>query len=260
MVATATTSYDVPAPGRWWTVTFKAVRVGLMQRISYGPDPSQYGVLHLPDGVPIGVVVVIHGGFWKAQYDASLGEPLARDLAERGWAAWNIEYRRVGNGGGTPETFEDVSEAIDLLADLDVPLHTVVTVGHSAGGHLAVWAAGRTAMRVEVTAAISQGGVLDLQAAADADLGGGAVRALLGDEEPDANWDPLTQAPLDVPVICVHGTHDDEVPVGQSRSYVDVSPRARLVEYDGGHYEHLDTASEAWRLTLEALDRVSQPS
>ena len=85
---------------------------------SYGDDPSQYGELSLPDGTPRGVVVVIHGGFWKAAYGVELGRPLAADLVERGWAAWNLEYRRVGNGGGTPETFDDVAAGIDLLAEL----------------------------------------------------------------------------------------------------------------------------------------------
>ena len=88
--------------------------------------------------------MVIHGGFWRAQYDASLGAPLAQDLVERGWTAWNLEYRRVGNGGGFPETFDDVAAGIDRLADVDgLDLSTVVTLGHSAGGHLAAWAAAR---------------------------------------------------------------------------------------------------------------------
>ncbi|MFA6298435.1 MAG: alpha/beta hydrolase, partial [Nocardioides sp.] len=153
-------------------------------RIAYGDDPSQYGELYLPEGTPRGVVVVIHGGFWKAAYDASLGRPLATSLAAEGWAAWNLEYRRVGNGGGAPATFDDVSAGIDRLADLDLDTSTVVTLGHSAGGHLAAWAATRGhdpawPGRVPVTAVVSQAGVLDLRSAAEDDLGDGAVRALL---------------------------------------------------------------------------------
>lgn len=140
-------------------------------RHAYGDDPSQYGELHLPSGTPHGVVVVVHGGFWKAQYDAdALGTPLARSLAGHGWAAWNLEYRRVGTGpgggGGAPETFDDVAAGIDLLATLDLDTSTVVTLGHSAGGHLAAWAAARGrygwADEVPVTHVISQAGVLDL--------------------------------------------------------------------------------------------------
>jgi acetyl esterase/lipase len=109
----------------------------------YGTDPAQFGELRLPDGAPAGTVVVIHGGFWRARYDLSLGRPLAADLAARGYAAWNLEYRRALGGGGWPATFEDVAAGIDLLATLPVDTSRVIAIGHSAGGHLAAWAAGR---------------------------------------------------------------------------------------------------------------------
>ena len=73
--------------------------------------------------------MIIHGGFWKAEYDASLGEPLAADLTARGWTTLNVEYRRVGNGGGFPATFDDVHAAIEALAGTDVDTATVVTLG-----------------------------------------------------------------------------------------------------------------------------------
>jgi len=107
----------------------------------YGDDPSQYGVLY-GEGP---VAVLIHGGFWKDQYGLDLMEPLAEDLAARGWAAWNIEYRRLGNGGGVPATLDDVSAAIDLLADLpvdrliaklsEVPEAIRMAVRNHGGGH-----------------------------------------------------------------------------------------------------------------------------
>jgi acetyl esterase/lipase len=230
-------------------------------RIAYGDDPSQYGELSLPSGDPRGVVVVIHGGFWKAAYDASLGRELAASLVEQGWAAWNLEYRRVGpaesgGGGGVPETFDDVAAGIDRLGSLGLDLSTVITLGHSAGGHLAVWAASRPG----VTAAISQAGVLDLRAAYAEGLGGGAVEALLGHPpgEADDDCDPITQVPLDVPVWCVHGTDDDIVPISQSRSYVAAATaagaRAELVEVEGDHFVVIDPASQAWRQTLAILD------
>ena len=90
--------------------------------IRYGDDPSQLVELTLPDGTPRGVVVVIHGGFWKAAYDLSLGRPLAADLVEKGWAALNIEYRRVGIGGGVPSTLDDVRAAIATLDGRDLDL------------------------------------------------------------------------------------------------------------------------------------------
>lgn len=237
---------------------------------AYGDDPSQYGELFLPDGTPRGVVVVIHGGFWLSQYDASLGAPLAADLAARGWAAWNLEYRRVGGGrgggGGTPETFDDVAAGIDLLAELDVDTSTVITLGHSAGGHLATWAAGRGshgwADEVPVTHVISQAGVLDLRAADAAGLGNGAVAGLLGHAptEADARFDPAQQLPLAVPVWCVHGAADANVPISQSVDYVEQATAAggvaELVEVEGDHFVVIDPASDAWTAQLEILDSI----
>jgi acetyl esterase/lipase len=221
------------------------------------------GTLVRPAGTALpGVVVVIHGGFWRARYDASLGAPLARDLAARGQTAWNIEYRRVGNGGGWPATFEDVSAAIDQLADLDVDTSRVIALGHSAGGHLATWAAGRHAARVRVTGVVAQAGVLDLHGAYRARLGDCAVVALLGgtpDEVPEryAAADPLGAVPLDVPVVCVHAPADDEVPIAQSEYYVAAAASAgadaRLVPAAGDHYTLIDVRSPDWQLCVEAV-------
>lgn len=225
----------------------------------YGDDPSQYGELTLPSGRPRGTVVVIHGGFWKAAYGLELGRPLAVDLAGRGWAVWNLEYRRVGNGGGTPETFDDVAAGIDLLAELTPDLPVVAAVGHSAGGHLATWAASRGG----IGAVVSQAGVLDLRAAHDQGLGGGAVEALLGHppSDDDARYDPIRQVPLDVPVWCVHAADDDTVPINQSRDYVAAAraagAEADLFEVPGGHFGHIDVDSEAWRRTRELLDGLA---
>lgn len=233
-------------------------------RITYGTDPSQFVELHRPSTASRGVVVVIHGGFWKSAYDHTLGTPLARSLAEQGWTAWNIEYRRVGNGGGTPETFDDVAAAIDALAGVDdLDLSTVVTLGHSAGGHLAVWAAGRPDPAVRVTHAISQAGVLDLVASERAGLGGGAAAALLGHTPgpDDAQWDPQQQVPLDVPVWCVHGIDDTVVPLEQSEAYVReaaaAGAEAEVVRVEGDHFVVIDPATPAWQAQLDILDGIS---
>jgi acetyl esterase/lipase len=236
--------------------------------VSYGPDPSQVAELSLPDGRPRGVVVVIHGGFWKAAYDRSLGQPLAADLATRGWVTWNLEYRRVGNGGGVPATLDDVAAGIDKLADLGLDLSTVVTLGHSAGGHLAAWAASRGRFApwsggVDVTAVVSQAGVLDLRSAHAEGLGGGAVEALLGHPPGPADdpVDPRRQVPLDVPLWCVHGRADDTVPISQSEEYVAAATaagaRAELVALDGDHFTLIDPASAAWARTVALLDDLA---
>jgi acetyl esterase/lipase len=234
---------------------------------TYGDDPSQYGELLVPDGTPHGVVVVVHGGFWRAEYDLSLGQPLARDLTDRGWVTWNLEYRRVGNGGGVPETLDDVAAGVDHLAAMAAAgvlpgrsLDRVVTLGHSAGGHLATWAAGRTAPVVPVTHVVSQAGVLDLVAAGRAGLGAGAVEAFLGHTPgpEDAAADPAQQVPLAVPVWCVHAPDDDVVPISQSQGYValatDAGATAELVEVPGGHFGVIDLASPAWARIVEVIE------
>lgn len=240
---------------------------------TYGEGPSQYGELLVPDGEPRGVVVVIHGGFWKSAYDLSLGTPLAEDLTRRGWVTWNLEYRRVGpgagGGGGVPATLDDVAAGIDHLAAMaaegllpEESLGRVVTLGHSAGGHLATWAAGRSAPGVRVTHVVSQSGVLDLVAAAQDGLGGGAVEAFLGHAPgpDDAAVDPAQQLPLDVPVWCVHAPDDHIVPISQSRGYVDRATAAgavaELVEVTGGHFGVIDVDHPAWARIREVVGGI----
>lgn len=259
-------------------------------RFRYGPDPSQFGDLHLPDGTRRpGTVVLIHGGFWRARFGVEIIEDVARDLTSRGWVVWNVEYRRVGGGGGWPETLLDVAAAIDYLAvlDRDVPLDLtrVVAVGHSAGGHLAAWAAGRhTEGRdptgregwgedldvavpgrhpvVEITGVISLAGVLDLATAAEEGIGNDAVRSFMeGDQSRRparyAATDPLGQVPIKAPVYAVHGRGDFNVPFEQSVAYVEraraADQEATLVEIDGDHFTVIDVASPAWPRVVNAL-------
>ncbi len=244
--------------------------MGDVETLTYGDDPSQMAELHRPDGRSRGAVVVLHGGFWRASYDFTLGRPLAESLATHGWTALNLEYRRVGNGGGFPATFDDVVNGVDLLAEVDgLDTSRVITLGHSAGGHLAVWAAGlaqldeeRWRPRVPVTAAVPQAGVLDLRGAVDRGLGAGAVEGFLGaggDEAFDLA-DPLAQVPLDVPVRCIHGRGDDVVPIEQSRRYVNAARAegadAELIALDGDHFMHIDPSTPAWKRTLKILDEL----
>ena len=160
--------------------------------VRYGDQVSQFGELTRPAGDPRGLVVVVHGGFWKPQYGIEYAQPMVPSLVEAGWATWVIEYRR---GTGADDTLADVRAAIDA-APLEA--ETVVGLGHSAGGHLVTWAAAGGGL----THVISQAGVLDLRAAHDAGLGGGAVEAFLGHPPGpgDADVDPIRMVPLDVPV------------------------------------------------------------
>jgi dipeptidyl aminopeptidase/acylaminoacyl peptidase len=231
----------------------------------YGPHRSQVAELTLPAGPgPHPVVALIHGGCWRARYDRHLMDGLAADLAGRGWAAWNVEYRRVGMraGGGWPATFDDVAAAIDHLAQLDASLDLgrVAAVGHSAGGHLALWAAGREDARTPLTAAVGQAAIADLEHAAGQGVCGGMVERLLGGSPgrvPDRYRaaSPARRLPLRVPVLLVHGDRDDVVPVEMSRAFAAVAG-CELAQLAGdGHFEHIEPGTRAWATVVEWLER-----
>ncbi|HEV2062512.1 MAG TPA: alpha/beta fold hydrolase [Solirubrobacteraceae bacterium] len=204
----------------------------------YGSHAEQVAELTLPEGDgPFRVVALIHGGFWRARYRRDLMDALADDLVARGLAAYNVEYRRLDAGGGWPESAQDVLAAIDDLGE------QVDVVGHSAGGHLALIAGAEgRARRV-----VGQAPVADVAAAIEQGLGDGVVARFAGDA-PIEEVSPVERAPLAVPVLLVHGEHDDTVPPSQSEALAarggDVTLSVRPGE---GHYEHIDPHSGAWR-------------
>ncbi len=248
------------------------------RRHFYGPDPSQIADLHLPaEQRRPGTVALIHGGWWGPRFGADNLDGVAADLARRGWVAWNIEYRRVGLGGGYPSTLADAAAAIDYLATLeDVDTGHVVAVGHSAGGHLATWAAGRAKLTagapgagpaVRVLGVISLAGALDLAAAAREKLGNGAAIDLMGggpDERPEryAVADPLAQVPIPAVVRCVHARADDRVPFAQSLTYVAAARAAgqdaQLLEVSGDHFSVADASSPTWPTVISALEDLDK--
>ena len=238
--------------------------------LAYGDHPHSVANLHLPssEGGPWPCVVLVHGGFWRSGWDRTLMTPLAHDLARRGIAAWNIEFRRVGQeGGGWPGTFEDVAAAIDHLAGVEqVDTARIATCGHSAGGHLALWLAARHRLasgvgaspRVRPLAAVSQAGVCDLERAWRDDLGDGAVEALLGplaeSSERLAAASPAALTPLGVPQLLLHGSEDDVVLLSQSRDYCARDRLAELLELEGAdHFDVIDADHEAWTAAREWL-------
>jgi acetyl esterase/lipase len=245
----------------------------------YGSHRAQVAEVWRPDGAGSSspVVVLIHGGFWRQLYTKRLMHPLAAAVVAQGWVAYNIEYGRVGalGRGGWPATFDDVSGALDALVDVaGIDVARVATCGHSAGGHLALWAASarRTSAapaprRVTVCAAVSLAGVVDLAEAARQRVGGTAVPALMGggpDDVPEryALGSPAALLPLGVPQFLVHGTADRTVPPALSAGYVE---RARALgdqdaHYvpvpDGGHMEIIDPAAPAFGEVVARLTRV----
>lgn len=240
-----------------------------MQTIQYGPYAGQEGDLYLPTGRRPPVVCFLHGGFWRLPYGRDQMTAIAQDLARRGLAVWNLEYRRLGApGGGWPETFRDVATGIDHLATLvagglDLDLDRVAVVGHSAGGQLALWSPARdracgergTVRRVRVAAAVGLAPIADLACALERRVGGDVVAELLGGspgQQPAryAAASPRALLPLGVPQLLVHGTADGVVPIEITRAYAEAAKAAGdpvdLVELAGsGHMEYLDPSSAA---------------
>lgn len=246
--------------------------------IAYGDEDLQRGALTVPAGDgPFPVVVLVHGGFWRAQYDRSLMDGLAASCVAEGWAAWNVDYRSVGSGGGWPTTFTDVAAAVDHLAvladDHPLDLDHVAVVGHSAGGTLALWTAARTGLPADApgaepvvvpSAVVSQAGVVNLAAGSLEQLGGGAVDDLMGRSATEGTEDdyllasPIERLPLGVPTFLVHGADDDIVPLDQSTVYAQRANEAGdEVVYDpidgGDHFVVIDPDSRAWADVVDWL-------
>ena len=241
-------------------------------RLRYGRGRQHFGDLRLPAGTgPHPVVIGVHGGFWRARYDLGYYGHLCAALAACGVATWNIEYRRVGQwGGGWPGTLEHVARAADhlrtLAASYALDLNRVVTLGHSAGGHLALWLAGRpriptdsllhTATPLPLRGAISLAGVCDLRQGWELNLGSGAVGAFMGGSPERlpkryASASPAALLPLGVQQALIHGSDDDNVPLVLSENY---HAAASALGDDvtlhilpaTAHFEPVDPQSHAW--------------
>jgi acetyl esterase/lipase len=248
-------------------------------RVPYGLDPFQFGELRLPDGPgPHPVAIVVHGGCWLAEYDLGYISSLAAALTAEGIATWSIEYRRVGDpGGGWPGTFTDVAAAADHLAELagehPLALDRVVAVGHSAGGHLALWLAGRQHLGVKdplrgseplpLIGVVTLAGIPDLAAYAAPTGCGATVSGLLGDNPPAVpdrlrRASPIEMVPLGIPQTLVVGELDVIVPREQADRFVAVSSetsdRVAVREIMGaGHFELVVPEGEAWSTIRDSV-------
>lgn len=239
----------------------------VLQVIRYGRSADQEADLHLPAAAHPPVVCLLHGGFWKLPYGRDQLTPIAHDLAARGLAAWNLEYRRTGGAEPAwPGTMSDVAAGIDFLRQLwrgglDIDLERVAVVGHSAGGHLALWSAARhrrehgDAGPLRIRAAVALAPIADLAGAYERGVGGDAVAQLIGGppaSHPDRcrAASPIEMLPLGVRQLVLHGTEDDAVPIELSRRYAQAAVAAgddvELIELAGtGHMEFLDPRGAA---------------
>lgn len=248
-----------------------------MHTLSYGPRPDQVGDLYLPDAGKAPLVCLFHGGFWRLPYGRDELAPMAADLQARGFAVWNLEYHRVGAAVACwPRTFQDIDAMLAFLPGLQsaypgIDLQRVVFVGHSAGGHLAFWAAsrlGRGSPLRPAAAVIGLAPLLDLVAAQAAGLGNGAVDSFLGGPPvavPD-RYDlasPRSLLPLRVRQYLLHGEADTAVPVEHSRAYVDAARQAGddatcLVLPGTDHMAFIDPGSPAYDALCRSLTAATQ--
>jgi acetyl esterase/lipase len=257
------------------------------ERVAYGPEPSQFAEFWRPigrDDGPPPVVALIHGGCWQKDV-ASLDimNPLAAELTTKGFAVWNIEYRRLGEpGGGYPGTFQDIGAALDKLGERGVDLGRLVVVGHSAGGHLALWSSSRpylpetsplrTENPVAVPAVLSLGGVGDLEGAAKdptftAACGADTIARLVGEgrREGDLYADTSpSRLPATARQIMLHGAREQITPIALGEAYAAgaqaMNKRVEVQSVGGaGHFEVIAPTSDAWSAvfaTIEALSRA----
>ena len=255
------------------------------KHVAYGRDADQFGELYLPKAAGTHpVAVLIHGGCWSKRLPGlELMSYLAADLRGRGFAVWNVEYRRLGGGGGYPATFLDAGAALDELRTLakqfNLDLHRIVVIGHSAGGHLALWAAARNrlpansplrhANPLPVAAVLTLSGINDLRAFHDNGPGvcgeprtvdrliAGTART--GDLYADTS--PAAMLPLGVKQLVITAQFDDIVPLVFGANYTTAARAAGdTVQYDGvadvGHFDLIDPHSAAWKSVVPQIEAL----
>jgi len=254
--------------------------------VHYGAAPSQVAELFLPKGkAPYPVVVLLHGGCFLKEYEGfAQTSSLAADLAGRGYAVWNVEYRKLGEAGaGYPGAFQDVATAVDRLRTeapkYGLDLKRVVAVGHSAGGHLALWAASRgrlpatsvlrTADPLPIGAVVSLAGIGDLKGQGKAwalPCGDDTIERLIdlkGRKDAYADTSPAELLPSGVKVVMVHGAYDSVMPPYTGLAYATRARKAGdkaevVVIPDAGHFDLVMPTTPAWKAIVGIVERESE--
>lgn len=216
------------------------------ETVSYGPHPDNVADVRRPSGDPVGAVILAHGGLWRQEYERDTIESLAVDLTERGMATWNIEYRR-GEHGGWPGSAHDVLTAIDHVRRTEGAHVPLGVIGHSAGGHLSLWAGTRREGLVDHLVGLAA--ITDLSQMAV----GGSVGALDARRLLEAGA-PASVGALAGKTLLVHGEDDEIVPVSHSTR---LSTAARVEVMPGvGHFHMLDPEREHWPIVIAELGKT----
>lgn len=258
-------------------------------RIAYGPAPQQFGELRVPEGTgPFPLVMLIHGGCWLADFDYVHITRLAAALTPLGYASWTIEYRRLGDpGGGWPNTLLDVARAADHVRTLarshPLDLTRVVSMGHSAGGQLALWLAARGKLPADsalylknplpLTGVVGLAAITDLETyrIGPPDSCNASVDQLLGGPPQQfaqryAQTSPLALLPLGLPQWLIQGERDRIVPAPSVRAYAQAAlsngdPVTLMPLAGAGHFEVVAPQAPAWPAVVEALNSaLKKPS
>ena len=225
------------------------------QVVTFGPDPDHIADIRFGSGTPERrpLVLIIHGGFWRPQYDRTHTGPMAEAIAAAGWTVASAEYRRIP--GEPDKTLSDVTDALSKLPSLTTRHNgNVVLMGHSAGGHLVLWlTAARRTPQLIGTLALAP--AADLQLAHEMNLGDGATLAFLGVSpvaRPDV--DPRQLPSPAIPTTIIHGDKDVVVRLPVAESYVGAHPGVHLIRLAGvGHFAVIDPLSEIWPAVMQEL-------
>ncbi len=252
-------------------------------RLSYGIESDQFGDLYLPSGDgPHPVVILLHGGCWRNRFGLEPLGPVAETLLQLGIAVWNLEYQRLGQGGGWPSTMQDVARGADhlrLLANIyPLDLSQVIAVGHSAGGHLSLWLGARSHLPssselyfpepLPLKGILSLAGVADLVRGVAWDVCQGACAELMGgspEEVPEhyQQASPCQMGPIKIPQVHLVGEYDEIVRARMvqedvfelRKQAVEVSIDLEVIP-EIGHFELVDPTSPVWPIVEKAIKKL----